>query len=91
MAIETEAKEVVIEKFQHHPGDTGSTEVQVALLTDCPYADDPLSDRREITLPVEGAFGEAAPGVAGDEVLALDFLSHDRLYLHAARARVIHE
>jgi len=33
MAIETEAKENVIEKFQHHPGDTGSTEVQIALLT----------------------------------------------------------
>lgn len=33
MALETEIKTGVIERFQHHPKDTGSAEVQVALLT----------------------------------------------------------
>ncbi|NIA18852.1 MAG: 30S ribosomal protein S15 [Xanthomonadaceae bacterium] len=34
MALETEKKKTVIEKFQIHDSDTGSPEVQVALLTE---------------------------------------------------------
>ena len=32
--MDKEKKKEIIEKFEHHEGDTGSTEVQVALLTD---------------------------------------------------------
>ncbi|MCD6150677.1 MAG: 30S ribosomal protein S15 [Deltaproteobacteria bacterium] len=34
MALETEKKKTVIEKFQMHDSDTGSPEVQIALLTE---------------------------------------------------------
>jgi len=34
MALETTRKEELIKKFQTHPSDTGSPEVQVALLTE---------------------------------------------------------
>ena len=34
MALNDERKSGIIEKFQRHEGDTGSTEVQVALLTE---------------------------------------------------------
>jgi small subunit ribosomal protein S15 len=33
MSLDREQKTEIIEKFQHHAGDTGSAEVQVALLT----------------------------------------------------------
>ena len=33
MVMTTEEKETIIKKFQKHPGDRGSAEVQVALLT----------------------------------------------------------
>ncbi|MBA3013864.1 MAG: 30S ribosomal protein S15 [Proteobacteria bacterium] len=33
MTLQTEQKKELIEKFGHHPGDTGSPEVQIALLT----------------------------------------------------------
>ena len=32
--METERKKVIIEEFQLHPSDTGSSEVQIALLTE---------------------------------------------------------
>ncbi|HEX7699639.1 MAG TPA: 30S ribosomal protein S15 [Kofleriaceae bacterium] len=34
MPVSTIRKKVTIEKFQQHPGDTGSPEVQVALITE---------------------------------------------------------
>lgn len=34
MVLSKESKEVLIEKFSHHEGDTGSPEVQIALLTE---------------------------------------------------------
>ena len=34
MPVSTVRKKVTIEKFQQHPGDTGSPEVQVALITE---------------------------------------------------------
>lgn len=34
MALEREQKESIISQFQTHPGDTGSPEVQIALLTE---------------------------------------------------------
>ena len=33
MALEQDVKKVIIEEYATHPGDTGSPEVQVALLT----------------------------------------------------------
>ncbi len=33
MALDPEVKEAIIKQFQRHPGDTGSPEVQIALLT----------------------------------------------------------
>lgn len=33
MALEKEIKEVIIEEYQRHEGDTGSPEVQIAILT----------------------------------------------------------
>lgn len=33
MALDPEIKQVIIEKFRRHPKDTGSSEVQIALLT----------------------------------------------------------
>ncbi|MFN8591293.1 MAG: 30S ribosomal protein S15 [Thermomicrobiales bacterium] len=34
MALEREQKDSIISQFQTHPGDTGSPEVQIALLTE---------------------------------------------------------
>ncbi|MDA8224488.1 MAG: 30S ribosomal protein S15 [Betaproteobacteria bacterium] len=33
MAVTTQQKAQIVEQFQHQPGDTGSSEVQIALLT----------------------------------------------------------
>lgn len=33
MALDPEVKQIIIEKFRRHPQDTGSPEVQIALLT----------------------------------------------------------
>ncbi|HPT96065.1 MAG TPA: 30S ribosomal protein S15, partial [Microbacteriaceae bacterium] len=33
MALEFDAKKAIIEEYATHPGDTGSPEVQVAMLT----------------------------------------------------------
>ncbi len=33
MALKKEAKTAIMEQYQTHPGDTGSPEVQIALLT----------------------------------------------------------
>jgi small subunit ribosomal protein S15 len=33
MSLDKEAKTSIIQEFSRHPGDTGSTEVQIALLT----------------------------------------------------------
>ena len=33
MALESDAKKAIIEEYATHPGDTGSPEVQVALMT----------------------------------------------------------